>query len=133
MLPGQIMLCLSLVINKLVLVPMTRSLLGDTGAMLAVYGPRAPARDILLSVYLAILVASVGLLALVSIDATRDASQWAGAGLLCVQVIYKALTIQLVDGGVPPGWSSNPVVRSTTAIALVHFVSLATIVFDARG
>lgn len=129
---GLVMLALSLVINVLVLVPLTSSLLGDTGRMLAVYGARSPARDILLCVYLAILVASVALLALVSIDATRDAAQWAGAGLLGVQVVYKALTTQLVDGGVPPGFRANPVVVSNTAIALVHVASLVTIVFDAR-
>lgn len=127
-----IMLVFSLTVNVLVLVPLTASLLGSTSGMLAVYGPRTPARDILLAVYLAILAASVALLALVSVEATRTQAQWAGAGLLGVQVIYKALTFHLVDGGVPPGMRFNPVVGSNVAIAMVHAVSLATLVFGAR-
>jgi hypothetical protein len=129
---ATVMLILSLVLNVLVLVPLTASLLGDTSRMLAVYGPRTPARDILLSVYLAILVASVSLLALVSVEATRKEAHWAGAGLLGVQVLYKVLTFELVEGGVPPGMRINPVVGSNIAIALMHFVSLATLVFGAR-
>jgi hypothetical protein len=131
---ATVMLILSLALNVLVLVPLTASLLGDTSRMLTVYGPRTPARDILLSIYLAILVASVSLLALVSVEATRKEAQWAGAGLLGVQVLYKVLTFELVDGGVPPGMGMriNPVVGSNIAIALVHLVSLATLVFGAR-
>jgi hypothetical protein len=100
----------SLVLNVFVLVPVCVGLLSKAGWTDAAYGPDAPARGILLSVYLAILLCSVGLL-VKPIPAMV-------AALLAVQIIYKFSTPFTV------GSFSNPVVISNLAIAAFHSITL---------
>ena len=109
---------LSLALNVAVLVPVTASLIGNAGWTAAAYGPPSPARGILLSIYLAIMLVSMGLLfkplpAMV-------------AALLMVQILYKVTTPFSV------GTLSNPVVLSNLAIAAFHAVTLRSIA-AARG
>jgi hypothetical protein len=113
------MMTVSLVLNILVLVPVCAGLL--TGAVWAdaAYGPASPARGILLSVYLAILLLSAGLL-IHQVPA-------AVAALLLVQVIYKATTPLTV------GSFGHPVVMANLAIVAVHAVTLFMLWRAARG
>ncbi len=103
----------SLGINIAVLVPVCFSLLAKSDWTLAAYGAASPARGILLSIYLAILVTLVGLM-LKPVPAMV-------AALLLVQVLYKLTTPFTV------GTMSNPVVISNLAIAAFHCLTLAAI------
>lgn len=103
----------SLGLNIAVLVPVCLGLVTRAGWTLAAYGPESPARGILLSVYLAILVASAGLL-LKPVPAMV-------AALLAVQILYKLTTPFTV------GTLGNPVVLSNLAIAAFHTLTLATL------
>jgi hypothetical protein len=103
----------SLGINIAVLVPVCLGLLNKADWALAAYGAEAPARGILLSVYLAILLCSVGLL-------FKPAPAMVAA-LLLVQIIYKITTPFTV------GTFSNPVVISNLAIAAFHSLTLWTV------
>jgi hypothetical protein len=100
----------SLALNIFVLVPVCLGLLNKADWTLAAYGPDAPARAILLSVYLAILVCSVGL-AIKPMPAMV-------AALLLVQIIYKYSTPFTV------GSFTNPVVISNLGIAAFHSITL---------
>jgi hypothetical protein len=104
---------ISLGINILVLVPVCLGLLTKADWTPAAYGPDSAARAILLSVYLAILVCSVGLL-FKPIPAMV-------AALLLVQIIYKFSTPFTV------GSFGNPVVISNLAIAAFHSLTLWSI------
>jgi hypothetical protein len=100
----------SLGLNIFVLVPVCLGLLTKADWTLAAYGPESAARGILLSVYLAILVTSAGLLfkplpAMV-------------AALLLVQILYKVTTPFTV------GSFENPVVMSNLGIAAFHSLTL---------
>lgn len=103
----------SLALNIAVLVPVCFGLLAKAGWTLAAYGPDTPARGILLSIYLAILMGSAGLL-LKPVPAMV-------AALLMVQIGYK-LTTPFTVGSV-----GNPVVLSNLAIAGFHSLTLWTI------
>ena len=107
------MIKLSLALNVLVLVPVCGSLLSNAGWTMTAYGPPSPARGILLSIYLAILVVSAGLL-FKPVPAMV-------AALLVVQIVYKLTTPITV------GTLANPVVLSNLAIAAFHAATLATI------
>lgn len=107
------MIKLSLALNVLVLVPVCGSLLSGAGWTLAAYGPASPARGILLSIYLAILVVSIGLL-FKPVPAMV-------AALLVVQIVYKLTTPLTV------GTLANPVVLSNLAIAAFHAATVAAI------
>jgi len=109
----NVMIKLSLALNVLVLVPVCSSLLSGAGWTLAAYGPASPARGILLSIYLAILVVSVGLL-FKPVPAMV-------AALLVVQIVYKLTTPLTV------GTLANPVVLSNLAIAAFHAATVAAI------
>ena len=110
------LLASSLVLNVVVLIPVVGSLVGDRGWVSEAYGPRTPARAILLSIYGAILVASaLLLLAPGVVDAVG-----AARGLLFVQVVYKLTTPLTV------GTLKNPVVISNLSIAAWHAAVLAT-------
>jgi hypothetical protein len=100
----------SLGLNIFVLVPVCLGLFNKADWTLAAYGPDAPARGILLSVYLAILLCSIGLLAkpIPAMVAT----------LLIVQIIYKVTTPFTV------GTFGNQVVMSNLAIAAFHCITL---------
>ncbi len=100
----------SLALNILVLVPVCSGLLTKAAWTVPAYGAETPARAILLSVYLAILVASAALL-------FRPMPAMVAA-LLSVQVIYKFSTPFTV------GTIDNPVVMSNLAIATFHCLTL---------
>jgi hypothetical protein len=108
----------SLGLNIAVLVPVCFGLITRTGWTLAAYGPETPARGILLSVYLAILIGSAGLL-FKPVPAMV-------AALLLVQVAYKLTTPFTV------GTVNNPVVLSNLAIAAFHCLTLLFIWKDLR-
>jgi hypothetical protein len=108
----------SLGLNIAVLVPVCVSLITRAGWTLAAYGAETPARGILLSVYLAILIGSAALL-FKPVPAMV-------AALLLVQVAYK-LTTPFTVGSV-----SNPVVLSNLAIAGFHCLTLIFIWKDLR-
>jgi hypothetical protein len=100
----------SLGLNIFVLVPVCYGLLTKADWTLAAYGPDAPARSILLSVYLAILICSAGLM-------LRPVPAMVAA-LLLVQVVYKFSTPFTVGG------FGNPVVISNIGIAAFHCITL---------
>lgn len=107
------MIIASLGLNIAVLVPVCFGLASRTNWAAAAWGRATPACGILLSVYLTILICSVGML-LSPVPAMIS-------GLLFMQVVYKFTTPFTV------GSITNPVVLSNLAIAAVHCVTLATI------
>ncbi len=109
----RVMVILALLLNIAVLLPVCLGLITNASWARESYGELTPARGILLSVYMAIAFASVGLLfyraaKLVSV-------------LLLVQVIYKLTTPFTV------GTLQNPVVISNLGIAAFHAVTLLMI------
>ncbi len=100
----------SLGINIFVLVPVCYGLLTKAAWTPLAYGADTPARGILLSVYLAILICSIGL-------AFKPVPTMVAA-LLLVQIIYKVTTPLTV------GSCANPVVLSNLAIAAFHCITL---------
>lgn len=107
------MLTLSMLLNIAVLIPVCTGLMTDAAWARESYGDPSPARGILLSVYLSILLVSSLLL---WIQEPR-----AAAALLLVQVIYKITTPFAV------GTILNPVVISNLVIAGFHLVTLVVI------
>ena len=103
----------SLGLNIAVLVPVCFGLLTRAAWTASAYGPESPARGILLSVYLAILLGSAGLL-------LKPVPAMVGA-LLAVQIAYKLTTPFTV------GTLGNPVVVSNLLIAAFHSLTLWTI------
>jgi hypothetical protein len=104
-------LTFSLALNLVVLFPVCTGLLMRSPRMTSVFGEWTPARGILLSIYMAIAVASAALLA-------RPDLRMASV-LLGLQVIYKVTTPFTV------GTLKNPVVISNLVIALTHLVTLS--------
>lgn len=111
-----ILIYVSLTLNVVVLVPICASMLLKAPWVDAAYGAASPARGIVLSVYVAILLASIYLILRPSPSAI--------AALLAVQVIYKLTTPFTV------GTVSNPVVVSNLFIAAVHLCTLLVLVRD---
>jgi len=107
------MIILSLLLNIGVLTPVCVSLMVQAGWTQASYGEATPARSILLSIYLSILVASAVMLVI------RDPRTI--ATLLTIQIIYKMSTPFTV------GTFHNPVVLSNIGIAGFHIVTLMVI------
>ena len=107
------MIYISLIINIVVLIPICSALLLDAGWVNDGYGPASPARGILLSIYMAILIASVFFL--FGVDPKFVAA------LLAIQVLYKITTPFTV------GTLQNPVVISNLLIAAFHVATLYTI------
>ncbi|MBX9737628.1 MAG: hypothetical protein K2X32_11955 [Phycisphaerales bacterium] len=107
------MIYFSLILNIGILIPVCGGLLADAAWTTNAYGGPSAARQILLSVYLAIALMSV--LLLVRSDPRMVAT------LLLVQVVYKLATPLLV------GDLQNPVVLSNIGISVVHMVTLARI------
>jgi hypothetical protein len=103
----------SLGLNIAVLVPVCLGLLSKADWTLSAYGPDAPARGILLAVYLAILACSAGLL-------VKPVPAMVAA-LLLVQIVYKVATPFTV------GTTANPVVASNLGIAAFHCITLWSI------
>jgi hypothetical protein len=100
----------SLGLNIFVLVPVCLGLLGKADWTVPAYGPDSAARGIVLSMYVAILAISAGLL-FKPVPAMV-------AALLLVQIIYKFTTPFTV------GSIANPVVVSNLAIAAFHAMTL---------
>lgn len=107
------MLRLALLLNIVVLLPVCIGMVANASWVTAAYGPRSPARGILLSIYLAILLASATLLLI-----ERPAF---AAPLLALQILYKVTTPVTV------GTFRNPVVVSNLAIAAFHAIALWSI------
>jgi hypothetical protein len=107
------MILASLLTNVAVLIPVCVGLLVDASWITDVYGQATPARGILLSVYGAILVVSMGLL--------FKREPMLVAPLLLVQVFYKLTTPVTV------GSFTNPVVISNIVIAVMHLMTLGLI------
>ena len=101
---------LSLILNILVLIPVCTSLLLKFSWVNDSLGIESPARGILLSIYLAILIFSVVLL-------FKFDPKFVMA-LLLVQVFYKVLSPIMV------GTLNNPVIISNLFIALFHSFSI---------
>jgi hypothetical protein len=112
------MIVTSLLVNICVLIPVCFGLLTDTPWATEGYGIASPARGILLSIYVAILFVSFGLLF------RRD--PLLVAPLLLVQVLYKFSTPFTV------GTITNPVVISNLGIASLHLVTLGLILMSVR-
>ena len=113
------MITLSLLLNVVVLVPVCWGIMSGAQWADGAYGGTSAARGILLAIYLAILIASAGLL-------VRPVPA-AVAALLAVQVVYKVVTPFTV------GTIDNPVVLSNLGIAAVHLATLGLIVTRVSG
>lgn len=105
----NLMITLSLLLNIAVLLPVCAGLMMGAGWTQAAYGGATPARGILLSIYLSIILASA--LLLISRDPRLVAV------LLSMQIIYKWTTPFTV------GTVKNPVVISNLGIAAFHVVT----------
>ena len=103
----------SLLINIAVLIPISTALVVNTNWVYEGYGADSPARNILLSIYFSILLASVVLLFL------KDAKYT--ASLLILQIVYKLTTPFTV------GTLGNPVVVSNLFIAVFHIITVYSI------
>lgn len=112
------MMQISLTTNVVVLIPVCLSLLLDAPWVPNGWGEFSPARGILLSIYGAILLVSLGLL--------WRTEPVAVAALLLVQVIYKITTPFTV------GSFENPVVISNLVVAALHAMTLSLIVRELR-
>lgn len=114
----KLMILLSLALNVVVLVPVTYGIFSSAEWAGEAYGVDSPAKGILLAIYFAILIASVGL-AFKPVPAMV-------ATLLAVQIVYKLITPFTV------GTLENPVVISNIAIAAFHCVTL-WFIYDQAG
>ena len=112
------MILASLLTNVVVLIPVCVSLLVEASWVADGYGAASAARGILLSVYGAILVVSIGLL--------FKREPLLVAPLLLVQVLYKLTTPFTV------GSFKNPVVISNIVIAAVHLTTLGLILSEVQ-
>ena len=101
---------ISLLLNILVLIPVCSGILLKANWAVDSYGIETPARGILLSIYLAILIISA--LLLFKFDPKFVMA------LLSVQIIYKLLS------PIMAGTITNPVIISNIFIALFHSYSV---------
>lgn len=104
------MIILSLLLNIAVLIPVCAGIMTNASWAQQSYGEATPARGILLSIYLSILVLS-GLLLIVS-------RTEAAAALLLVQIVYKVTTPFTVRS------FKNPVVISNLFFAAFHTATI---------
>jgi hypothetical protein len=103
----------SLIINILVLIPVSTGLISNSPWVQTSYGPDSPARGILLSIYITILFASIVLLI--------KTQPLAVITLLLIQIVYKVTTPFTV------GTLNNPVVISNLLIALFHLFTVFSV------
>ena len=108
------MVRVSLGLNIAVLVPVCAVLILDVTPFVDAWGPATPARGIMLSMYVSILILSAGL--------WMQRNPMLVAPLLVMQICYKVTTPITV------GSITNPVVISNLVIAIVHEVTLWYIV-----
>ncbi len=113
------MVSVSLVLNVLIVVPVSIGMLTGQAGMDAVFGPTSPARQILASVYLAIGAVSVMALAGLLLGHGPTIIPMV-AGLLILQVVYKLITVGTVGLG-------NPVVLTNLLVVVVHSVTLVVL------
>lgn len=106
----QKMVRLSLFLNVAVLTPICAFLVLDIDRVEKVYGAATEGRAVLLSMYFAILVLSIGSL-------IRQNLQFIAA-ILLLQVVYKITTPFTV------GTLANPVVISNIFVAVLHIFTL---------
>lgn len=104
------MIVLSLLLNIAVLVPVCYGIMTDAAWARESYGEATAARGILLSIYIAIALVSLGLLF------RREPKMV--AALILVQIVYKLTTPFTV------GTIANPVVASNLLIAVFHSITL---------
>ena len=109
----NVMITISLVINIVVLVPICFGMFTDAKWVQEAYGAKSPSRGILLSIYLAIMLASAWLLFGMDVKFV--------AALLLIQILYKVTTPFTV------GTLMNPVVVSNLMIAIFHTATVYTI------
>jgi hypothetical protein len=109
---------ISLILNILVLIPVCLGILLKANWAAESYGIESPARSILLSIYLAILIFSV--VRLFKFDPKMVMA------LLSVQIIYKLLS------PIMAGTITNPVIISNLFIALVHSYSVWKIILSQK-
>lgn len=100
----------SLILNIIVLIPVCFGLITDAEWAKSSFGIFSPARGILLSIYLSILLSSLTLYFKMDVKFI--------ASLLFVQIIYKLTTPFTV------GTIANPVVISNLFIAVFHSLTL---------
>jgi hypothetical protein len=110
---------LSLILNILVLIPVCSGVLLKANWAVESYGIETPARGILLSIYLAILIFSAVLL--FKFDPKMVMA------LLSVQIVYKLLSPIMV------GTITNPVIISNIFIAVFHSYSVWKIVLSQKS
>ena len=108
----------SLILNILVLIPVCYGLIINAEWAIHSFGIFSPARGILLSIYLSILIASVILYFKMDVKYV--------ASLLFIQIVYKLTTPFTV------GTIINPVVISNLFIAVFHSLTLYTIWKDGK-
>lgn len=111
----------SLVVNIAVLFPVCIGIMLDASWAGEFLGPRYPARDILVAVYLAILIGSCTLLALIACadhPSVRLLTKGAILGMLGIQVVYKLITTISVQASV-----QNHVVATNLGITIIHMAS----------
>ena len=113
------MVRLSLGLNIAVLIPVCTVLILNLTPFVDVWGAATPARGILLSMYVSILVLSIGL--------WMQKNPMLVAPMLAMQVCYKVMTPITV------GTITNPVVISNLVIAIVHGITLWYIVKHHRA
>jgi hypothetical protein len=108
------MIQLSTVLNIVVLIPVIIAIFLDPLQVQRTWGTNQPSRQILVSIYIAILIASTALLFL-----TSKTKIIVGVTVFSMQVVYKILTALLVVNAF-----TNPVVLSNLVITLVHLSTL---------
>lgn len=101
----------ALILNIIVLVPVTMSLIRRSDWTIEAYGNLSPSRQVLLCVYLSILVWSVLILVL--------RSNTAALALLSVQATYKILSVLITRD------LSNPVIVSNLMIAVFEIIAIS--------
>jgi hypothetical protein len=113
------MIRISLGVNIAVLIPVCAVLMLNLTPFVDVWGPATPARGILLSMYVSILILSVGL--------WMQRNPKLVAPMLAMQICYKVTTPITV------GTITNPVVICNLVVAFVHATTLWIIVAHHRA
>ncbi len=114
------MILASLILNILVLIPVTGGIIRNTEWVKQAYGEDSPGRRILLAVYMVILIASVGFL----FFQDEQYEQYILA-LFVFQIFYKLIT------PITTRTLRNPVVVSNLGIALFHSVTVYLMIYNA--
>ena len=111
------MVTISTILNIVVLIAVISVILLDIDRVERFWGINQASRQILTSIYIAILVASIALFFL------KDKPKLIVATtIFSMQIIYKTLTAFLVVNAL-----TNPVVLSNLAITIVHLLTIYTI------